>query len=163
VNILEHLLGNESDNLIQFVKYAISGGIATVTHISVFHLVAWKMFNALQPNDWFVKILKLPVPQISQGVRARNSMKANAVAFVVSNFVAYLINIYWVFIPGRHHWMVQIGLFYLVSAVALAVGTAVMVFLIRRFGMLTTHAFGANIFAGLMINYAMRKFFIFSG
>ena len=26
---LEQLLGNESDNLIQFVKYAISGGIAT--------------------------------------------------------------------------------------------------------------------------------------
>ena len=163
MNIFEQLLGNESDNLIQFVKYAISGGVATATHILVFHLVAWKVFYALQANDWFVKILKLPIHQISDATRARNSMKANAVAFVVSNFVAYLINIYWVFIPGRHHWVVQIGLFYLVSAAAIAVGTAVMVFLIRRFGMLTTHAFGANIFAGLMINYAMRKFFIFSG
>jgi putative flippase GtrA len=85
------------------------------------------------------------------------------VAFILSNFVAYLINIYWVFVPGRHHWIVQIGLFYVVSGVAIAVGTAVMGFLIRRFGMLTTHAFGANIFAGLMINYAMRKFFIFNG
>jgi hypothetical protein len=27
--------------------------------------------------------------------------------------------------------------------------------------MLTTYAFGANIFTALMINYAMRKFFIF--
>ena len=163
MNILKQLLGNESDNLIQFVKYAISGGIATVTHILVFHLVACKVFYALQANDWLVKILKLPIHQISVSARARNSMKANAVAFIVSNFVAYLINIYWVFVPGRHHWIVQIGLFYLVSGVAIAVGTAVMVFLIRRFGMLTTHAFGANIFAGLMINYAMRKFFIFSG
>jgi len=35
--------------------------------------------------------------------------------------------------------------------------------LIKRFGMLTTYAFGSNIFAALMINYAMRKFFIFKG
>jgi hypothetical protein len=35
--------------------------------------------------------------------------------------------------------------------------------LIRRLGMLTTYAFTSNLFAGLMINYAMRKFFIFNG
>ena len=163
MNIIHQLLGNEAGNFIQFVKYAISGGIATITHILVFHLVAWKLFYALQANDWFVKILKLSIHQISHSARARNSMKANGVAFILSNFVAYLINIYWVFVPGRYHWIVQIGLFYVVSGVAIAVGTAVMVFLIRRFGMLTTHAFGANIFAGLMINYAMRKFFIFNG
>jgi hypothetical protein len=29
--------------------------------------------------------------------------------------------------------------------------------------MLTTYAFGANLIAALMINYAMRKFFIFNG
>jgi putative flippase GtrA len=163
MNIIDQLLGNEAGNFIQFVKYAISGGIATITHILIFHLVAWKLFYALQANDWFVKILKLPIQQISHSVRARNSMKANGVAFIISNLVAYLINIYWVFVSGRHHWFVQIGLFYVVSGVAIAIGTGLMVFLIRRFGMLTTHAFGANIFAGLMINYAMRKFFIFSG
>jgi hypothetical protein len=38
-----------------------------------------------------------------------------------------------------------------------------MGFLIRRFGMLTTYAFGANILAALLINYVMRKFFIFNG
>jgi putative flippase GtrA len=163
MNIIDQLLGNEAGNFIQFVKYAIGGGIATITHILVFHLAAWKLFYALQANDWFVKILKLPTRQISHSARARNSMKANVVAFILSNFVAYVININWVFVPGRHHWIVQIGLFYVVSGVAIAVGTAAMVFLIRRFRMLTTHAFGANIFAALMINYAMRKFFIFNG
>jgi hypothetical protein len=29
--------------------------------------------------------------------------------------------------------------------------------------MLTTYAFSANLFSALMINYAMRKFFIFNG
>jgi len=38
-----------------------------------------------------------------------------------------------------------------------------MGFLIRRYGMRTTYAFVTNIIAALMINYAMRKFFIFKG
>jgi putative flippase GtrA len=90
-------------------------------------------------------------------------MLSNVVAFVISNLVAYIINIYWVFVPGRYHWLMEIVLFYLVSGAALVIGTAMMGFLIRRFGMLTTYAFGSNIFAALMINYAMRKYFIFKG
>jgi ABC-type phosphate transport system permease subunit len=68
-----------------------------------------------------------------------------------------------VFVPGRHRWIVEVGLFYLVSGTAIVIGTWVMGILIRRFGMLTTYAFGANLFAALMINYVMRKFFIFNG
>jgi putative flippase GtrA len=163
VNIIDQLLTNQAGNLIQFIKYAISGGIATSAHILIFHLVAWKVFCALQADDWFVKLLNLPVRELPDAVRSRNSMKGNGVAFLVSNLVAYLINIYWVFTPGRHHWVIEIVLFYLVSGVAIVIGTALMGFLIRRFGVLTTYAFGSNIFAALMINYAMRKFFIFSG
>lgn len=107
--------------------------------------------------------MKLPIQQLDDRTRSRNSMKANAVAFVISNLVAYLINVFWVFAPGRYHWIVEISLFYLVSGIAIVIGTGIMGFLIRRFGMLTTYAFGANIFSALMINYAMRKFFIFKG
>ena len=156
-------MGNEAENLVQFIKYGISGAIATATHILVFHLAAWKLFFALQANDWFVRLLKVPIRKLDDTTRSRNSIKANGVAFVISNLVAYLINIYWVFVPGRYPWMVEILLFYLVSGASIVIGTGLMVFLIRRFGMLTTYAFGANIFAALMINYAMRKFFIFSG
>ena len=129
----------------------------------MFHLVAWKIFFALQPHDWFVKLFDLPIHEVDDTTRSRNSMKGNAIAFLISNMVAYFINIYWVFVPGRHHWIIEISLFYLVSAVAIVVGTALMGYLIRRFGMLTTYAFGSNIFSALMINYAVRKFFIFNG
>jgi putative flippase GtrA len=129
----------------------------------VFHLAAWKLFFALQANDWFARLLKLQVQKLDNNTRSRNSMKANGVAFVISNLVAYLINIYWVFVSGRYPWIVEIGLFYIVSGVAIVIGTGLMGFLIRRFGMLTTYAFGANIFTAIMINYAMRKFFIFKG
>jgi putative flippase GtrA len=129
----------------------------------IFHLVAWKWFFALQANDWFVRLFNLPIRELDDNTRARNSMKGNGVAFMISNLVAYLLNIYWVFVPGRYYWMIELGLFCLVSGAAIVMGTALMGLLIRRFGMLTTHAFGANILAALMINYAMRKFFIFNG
>jgi putative flippase GtrA len=163
LNIVEQFLGNEAGNLFQFIKYGISGCIAVSVHILIFHIVAWKVFFALQPDDWFVRVLNLPMHALDDATRSRNSMKANAIAFVVSNLVAYFINIYWVFVPGRYHWIVEIGLFYLVSGVAIVIGTGLMGFLIRRFGMLTTYAFSANIFVALMINYGMRKFFIFKG
>ena len=163
MNIVDQFLRNDPGALFQFIKYAISGCIAVTTHILVFHLVAWKMFFALQKDDWLVGLLDLPVREVDDTTRSRNSMKANAVAFVISNLVAYLINIYWVFVPGRYPWMLEVGLFYLVSGVAIVIGTALMGFLIRRFGMLTTYAFGSNVFTALMINYAMRKFFIFNG
>jgi putative flippase GtrA len=163
LGIIDQFLGSQSGNLVQFLKYAISGGIATATHIAIFHLLAWKIFFALQPDDWFVKLLALPIPKLDDKTRSRNSMRANAVAFMMSNLVAYLLNIYWVFSAGRYHWIIEIGLFYLVSGVSMIIGTMLMGYLIRRFGMLTTYAFGANIFTALMINYAMRKYFIFNG
>jgi putative flippase GtrA len=153
----------QSEHFWQFLKYAVSGSIAVAAHILVFHLVAWKIFFALQPDDWFVKLFNPSLQDLDHTTRARNSMKGNAVAFVISNFVAYVINIYWVFIPGRYHWLIEVSLFYLVSGVSMIIGSALMGLLIRRFGMLTTYAFGSNIFTALTINYAMRKFFIFSG
>jgi putative flippase GtrA len=163
LGIVDQLLGNEAGDVYQFIKYGISGCVAVATHVTVFHLVAWKLFFALQPNDWFVRLLNIPIEELDHATRSRNSMWSNICAFMISNLVAYLINVYWVFVPGRHSWITEIALFYLVSGVALAIGSAIMVFLIRRFGMLTTYAFGSNIFTALMINYVLRKFFIFKG
>lgn len=163
MNAIASFLGNDSGNLIQFIKYGISGCVATAIHITIFHLLAWKVFIALQAEDWFVKVFNLPIEELDDATRSRNSMLSNATAFLVSNLAAYLINIYWVFVPGRYHWIVEIALFYLVSGVAIVIGTSIMGVLIRRFGMLTTYAFTSNLFAALMINYAMRKFFIFNG
>lgn len=147
----------------QFVKYALAGGIATVTHIAIFNLLGWRLFPCLQPQDPFIRYLHLDAPLVAQAVRARNSMLANACGFMVSNFVAYLLNILFVFRPGRHHRLVELGLFYAVSGVSLVVGTSLMGWLIAHFDMLTTIAFGSNLVVALAINFAMRKFVIFRG
>lgn len=161
IYIMESLLQN--DNLIQFIKYALAGGLATITHIVFFHLVAWKMFPALQPQDHFVRLLGLKIRKITDTHRARNSAISNILAFIVSNAVAYITNYLWVFEPGRHSIFVEIALFYAGSGVSMALGTGLMGVLIKRFGLLTTYAFGSNIVIAVLINYALRKFVIFQG
>jgi putative flippase GtrA len=162
-DIIRQFAGRDAGPVIQFLKYGVSGAIATGTHIVIFHLCAWKLFPALQEKDWAVKLFKLPVVEIDDRRRSRNSMIDNLAAFLLSNLVAYLLNIWWVFEPGRHHFLIEIGLFYLVSGISIVIGTSLMGFLIRRFGMRTTFAFGANLVTALLINFAMRKFVIFKG
>ena len=114
-------------------------------------------------DDPVARLLGLTVVPVSDAIRARNSMIDNSVAFVFANLVAYLLNIWWVFKPGRHHWLMEIGLFYLVSGVSFVIGTALMGWLIRHFGLMTTVAFGANMVTSLAINFVLRKYVIFKG
>lgn len=152
-----------SENMIQFIKYAIAGGLATVTHIVIFHFVAWKMFPALQQHDHAVQFFKLSIRKINDAQRARNSMISNTIAFLFANMVAYITNILWVFQRGRHSVVIEILLFYAVSGLSVFIGTILMGILIKRFGMLTTYAFASNIVTAVLINYALRKYFIFMG
>jgi len=153
----------ENDTLVQFIKYALAGGVATLTHICVFHLVGWKIFPCLQEKDHAVRFFGLVIDPIDLRRRARNSMIANTIAFMIANMVAYILNILWVFERGKHSLVLEIFLFYLVSGISMLIGTMLMGLLIRRFGMLTTYAFVSNIVTAVMINYAVRKFFIFQG
>ncbi|MEJ2057429.1 MAG: GtrA family protein [Desulfofustis sp.] len=152
-----------NENLIQFIKYALAGGLATVTHIVIFHLAAWLLFPALQKKDHLVRLLNLGLREIDERHRARNSMICNILAFMISNLVAYITNVIWVFEAGRHSFVIEIALFYAVSGLSILIGTALMGILIKRFGILTTYAFCANIVSAVLINYAVRKFFIFQG
>ena len=153
----------DNATLIQFIKYALAGGLATITHIVIFHFVAWKMFPSLQEQDPAVKYLKLSIRNVSDSTRARNSMIGNFLAFLVANMVAYITNILWVFEGGKYHFVIELLLFYAVSGISVFLGTMLMGILIKRFGVLTTYAFASNIVTAVMINYAVRKFFIFHG
>ena len=153
----------EYEVIIQFIKYAVAGGIATSVQLLIFHMVAWRLFPSLQEKDYAVRILKLRIVPVDDARRARNSMIGNILSFMVSNMVAYILNILWVFEAGRHHVLVEILMFYTVSGISLLIGTVIMGYLIKRFWMLTTYAFASNIVTAVMINYAVRKFVIFSG
>lgn len=162
-DLIQQFLSHDAGPLVQFIKYALVGGIATVVHITVFHISGWKLFPALQEDDWFVKIFKIKMKKEDDVLRSRNSMICNWVAFFFSNLVCYILNILWVFQAGKYAWYIEILMFYAVSAVSIALGTFLMGWLIKKFGVITTYAFFANLFTSLAINYAMRKFIIFNG
>jgi len=149
--------------LLQFLKYALAGGLATLTHIVIFHLAGWKLFPVLQERDHAVRMFGLATVAVDDTRRARNSVFCNCIAFLIANMVAYITNILWVFQTGRHSFLVEILLFYTVSGISVLLGTMLMGTLIKRFGILTTWAFGANICTAVMINYILRKFYIFAG
>jgi putative flippase GtrA len=162
-NLLNQFTGRQHTPLVQFIKYAIAGAIATVVHITLFYFGALVLMPALTPADPVAKLLHLHVGLVSDAVRTRNSIIDNGVAFLFSNLTAYLINIFWVFESGRHNRVHEILYFYLVSGISVFIGSSIMGFLIHHFGIMTTIAFGANVVVSLLINYALRKYFIFKG
>lgn len=155
------------ENLIQFVKYAIVGGIATAVNVVTFYIMAFTAFPALTGNDQMVLLLSrfadIHVAEVTDAVRSVNAIYCNTAAFLTSNFVCYALNRMLVFAPGRHCIFVEAALFLMVSAVSFFVGTAGQTALIALLGVSTTIALAANIVAALAINYAMRKFVIFRG
>ena len=56
LNAIEFVLSKDLGNLLQFIKYGVSGCVATAVHVAIFHVIAWKVFFALQPQDWFVNL-----------------------------------------------------------------------------------------------------------
>jgi putative flippase GtrA len=162
-SILTQFTQRKASLPVQFIKYAISGCAAVAVHTVFFYLFAWLIVPALKPDDIFVRIFNLAVGDIGDAIRARNAIIDNWLAFIFSNFAAYILNITWVFEPGRHHRAVEIIIFYAVSAISIFVGSAVMGLLIRYVGSSTTLAFGAEIVAAALVNFVVRKYFIFKG
>ncbi|MFU8779691.1 MAG: GtrA family protein [Kiritimatiellia bacterium] len=160
---LRWFLSHDAGAMAQFIKYGVAGGTATGVHIGLFFLLGWRLFPSLTADDWMVRLLGVVPGEVAEELRAFNSVVSNALAFLVANAVAYILNIMFVFKKGRHHWFLEIALFYAVSGVSMAIGSLLQWILISRYGVMTTLAFGSNIFCSLMINYAMRRFVIFKG
>jgi putative flippase GtrA len=160
-NLVEQFKGRKAGTFVQFIKYGIGGAAATAVHYILFYLLATTLLKSLTPNDIAVKWLGLPAAEISDAARTVNAAITNVICFIFSNLTAYLINIAWVFTPGRHKRIVEIGMFYAVSGVSLLIGTSLMSALIQYGGKTTSVAFFANVVSAVTINYAMRKFVIF--
>ena len=159
----DHYLSHDAPPFVQFIKYGMAGGIATVTHVAAFFLAGFFLFPCVSAEDPLVKLFGLVAPAVEEALRARYAVYSNLAAFMISNTVCYVMNRLFVFRPGRHHIIIEFLLFLAVSAVSMTVGTTLMGVLIKQFGMQTTYAFGANILSSLAINYVLRKFFVFKG
>jgi putative flippase GtrA len=161
--ILQQFLQRDAGPLVQFIKYAIAGGFATSVDVAVFYLVAWKLIAALREDDPIVTRLKMKVHPVTEEQRSRRFIYVTLIAFMFSNLTAYLINIFWVFEPGRHLWYIELLLFYAVSAASIFIGTSIGWVMIKWFHLSTTSSYASKMIASLLINFVCRKYFVFSG
>ena len=185
--ILKQFVVRDAHPAIQFMKYGIAGGVATSVDVALFYLLALTLLPALQPDDdvlvglarlyewvslrvaalplegWAYELFHLQVESIAEPVRERNYILNRCAVFLVSNFVAYVINALWVFTPGRHSRRKEITLFYTVAISSFIIGTTLGWGLISFLGVSTTQAYLANLVAAVLINYVCRKFLVFSG
>lgn len=162
-DILQQFLQREASPLVQFIKYAIGGGVATSVDMLVFFLVAWRLLPALREDDPLVTRLHLSVRPVDEVTRSRRFIIITGIAFIFSNLTAYLINILWVFQPGRHAWYIEVALFYAVSGISVLIGTFLGWSLIRFMHFSTTASYIGKLMAALLINYVCRKYFVFNG
>lgn len=170
-DFLHRIFSHDSDPFLQFLKYAIVGGIATLIHVVVFFSLGRFFFPCLSNDDIVVRFLSRfsrfaltdSYCAISAKHRARNAAVCNVFAFLISNLVCYWLNRLFVFVPGRHSVWLELLLFLGVSAISIFIGTIVQTLLIARCKIQTSFAFSANLVASLCLNYVMRKFFIFNG
>ncbi|MFA6030470.1 MAG: GtrA family protein [Elusimicrobiota bacterium] len=161
--ILVQFTRRDAHPVVQFVKYAIAGGVATAVDVLVFYLCAIVLLPALTPDDPVARLLGLQLAPLLESVRSDHYVWDKVIAFLFSNLTAYVANVLWVFTPGRHSRVLEFTLFFLVSATSFVLGTALGWVLISGLGLPTTYAYLANGVASLAINYVCRKYVVFKG
>ena len=182
---LRRLLRHDTHPAVQFVKYGIAGVVATAVDFGTFYLLALTVIPAARPDDtliqfmqslhgllvgwapdlsnwqWLHDLMYIEVPVIDEATRSRNFVVVRCINFVLSNAVAYVLNVLFVFKSGRHQRHVEMVLFLTVSVASFLVGTTLGWVLIRFGGVGTTEAYVVNIAAAVLINFVCRKFIVF--
>jgi putative flippase GtrA len=162
-SLLKKFLSHYAHPVLQFIKYGMAGGLAAVVDLVVTFFFSWKIFPALTSDDKLVTLFHLAITPVDESLRPLHYFISCFIALMFSNLTAFVSNVLWVFKPGRHSRRKELILFYIVSGISFIVGTGMATALIQFFGLMTSYAKIANIFASVMINYAGRKFWIFKG
>jgi len=162
-DIIQQFMSHDAGPVIQFLKYGITGAIATGVDVLVFYALSWKFLPAMKENDPLARLLKLKITPVAEEVRSRRFIINTIIAFFFSNTTCYIINILWVFEPGKYAWYIEMAMFYGASGISIALGTAIGWMMIRWFHLSTTSSYIAKGICALLINFAARKFIIFKG
>ena len=150
---LQFLKGKESPFLVQFLKYGLCGFIAFITHNGVAFWLSRTVFPAM-PG--------LPdAAGLSQDALGDNQAYANWLALGVSNIVAYVTNVLWVFTGGRHHRVIEFLIFTAINVVSGAAGIFAGPMLRGVLGTSWWLAQASLIVTSALVNFVCRKFLVF--
>ena len=161
---LKNILSHDSGPFWQFVKYGAIGVMATLVQTGVFYLLATTCLKCLKADDVAVEYLGLAAASgLTDGVRAFRFAAATSVGFVFANVFCWLMNRWFVFRPGKFSWYVEFGMFIGASTVATVIALGVSSALISWCGLMTTLAVVIEVVVSFLVNFFVRKFFIFKG
>jgi len=132
----------------QFFKYGVCGVIATAVLTFV-----WVLARIYIPDyiadDLPPETLKL------------NMAYVMVVAFIIANLVAYFSNRIFVFTPGKHSFLREMFLFFLISAISFTAGNFAKDWFIDN-GLHKDFAIGAFAVSSALVNFVARKYLVFS-
>ena len=156
-------LAHDTHPAIQFVKYALAGGVATAVDLTITFLLSWLVFPALKPDETLVRLLGLQIAPLDASARSLHFAINSGIAIFFSNAAAYTLNVLFVFKPGKHSRRKELLLFFGVSVTSLLLGTAAGSLVMNAFNLSFVVSLATKVVAALLINYAGRKYFIFKG
>ncbi|MFV1995411.1 MAG: GtrA family protein [Verrucomicrobiales bacterium] len=139
---------------IQFLKYGVSGGLATFVNVAIVVVLGVTLLPV------FPGLIGESIPD---PVRETNMKIANLIAFPFANFAAYYLNVLWVFTPGRHSRWKEFWLFTLISAISFGAGMFGGPELIGWFGAPSWVAQAGFVVTAALVNFVCRKFLVFKG
>lgn len=134
--------------MLQFIKYGACGAISTIILLAI----------AISLNH---TVLPAYGPELSDSLRERNNTIANIIAFPIANTAAYILNVLWVFTPGRHSKWVEFSIFTAVSIFSFGAGLILGPKLIGWFGVPTGVAQLSLTVTSALVNYLARKLVVF--
>ena len=165
---LKKILSHDCGPFWQFVKYGAIGVMATLVQTGVFYLLATTCLKCLTADDVMVRVFGFSAASFSGNEvwylsRGMVAAYATSVGFFLANVFCWLMNRWFVFKPGKFKWYAEFGMFFGTSTVATVIALGAMKVLIDSFGMMTTFAVVIEVVVSFLVNFFVRKFFIFKG
>ncbi len=146
--VKETILSREAPFLIQFGKYGVCGVLSVVVLAVVIALG-----EGLFPHHFS--------QDLPSNTLAWNTAILHFIAFVPSNFVAYGLNRWLVFTPGRHSLGRELALFTLISFLSFSIGEMLPFWLIQNFDLPRPVIHFSFILSSALVNFVCRKFLVF--
>jgi putative flippase GtrA len=144
----ETLFAREAPFLIQFGKYGVCGVISVVFLALVIYL------GEILAPQYFSE-------ELPDKTLAWNTAILHFIAFVPSNFVAYGLNRWLVFTPGRHSAKKELTLFTIISLLSFSLGEVLPFWFINNLDLPRPVVHFSFIISSAMVNFVCRKFLVF--
>ncbi|MBT7982260.1 MAG: GtrA family protein [Akkermansiaceae bacterium] len=138
--------------LIQIIKYGFCGLLTTIVHIFIVYALGLTINPAIGEH-------------ISKDLKESRTIINNVFTFLISNTIAFKLNVKFVFNSGRHSKTKEIILFFTVSGVSFFAGllSIPLVFELVDTNKGIEHlANGAFIISSALMNFLCRKYIIFA-